>query len=507
MILHKGNIYLSFLIVFLDMESISPATFAYESLDYFSQWCWKGTTGHLPNAKFHKEIYDMLQYRGEAGKQFEKTKRLHIEAPREHAKTTCVSVKYPLWRIGLDQNIRVVVISRTGALAASINREVRRNIENNPRYHQVFPEVTPDSPWGDEQFQVKRSRIMKDPTFYGTGLEGSVTGIRGDLLILDDPFDLNEVRTKAQRDKVQKWIDSVTISVLPPDGEMVCIGTRWHEEDYWGTLLEKNVDKGGDWVCKVYQAIENYEDPVNKWQVLWPERWNATALDKRRRDVGSLMFKSLYQNNPAGLEGALFNKDWLAYYDAQSLALINTEHFDFIMAVDPAISEDPKANRTSIATIACDRRTSNIYILDFWVDRVDFPTQVKKIMEYAKRRQIPGIPFMRLIQIRKIGVESTAYQKALYSSLYEKGLPIVEVKHSRRSKLERMLGLQPHFENGRIMLPKGFKPNWIDRFMEEYTSYPRGRYDDMLDSLEIAVELTQTTRGKSAMDLWVGRGR
>jgi predicted phage terminase large subunit-like protein len=418
-------------------------------------------------------------------------------------------VKYVLWRIGRDPNLRVVVISRTGALAASINREVRRNIDNNERYRRVFPEIQADSPWGDEAFQVKRKAIMKSPTFYGTGLEGSVTGIRGDLLILDDPFDLNEVRTEASREKVRSWIDSVTISILPPDGELVSIGTRWHEDDYWGTTLGKSVENGGDWVCKVYRAIENYDDPPEKWRVLWPERWSAEALEKRQRDVGSLMFRSLYQNDPYGLKGALFKEEWLTYYDPKIFAETHPKYFVFFMAVDPAISEDPEADQTAIVTIAFDLRTSDIYVINIWTGRINFPKQVKKIIEYAKRRRLPGFPFPKGVSITKIGIESVAYQKALYSSLYNKNLPVVEVKTGIRSKLERMLGLQPNFENGRIKFPKGnITYNWIDKFMSEYLSYPRGKHDDILDSLEIAVKLTQEeVFGESSMSKWIGGRR
>jgi len=138
-------------------EFVPDEHLAYFNLRYFSEWCWGHVPRHRPNAPFHNEIYDILQYKGEDGELFKRTHRLHVEAPRYHAKTTCFSVKYPLWRIGRDQNVRVVVISRTGKLATDINREVRRNIENNPFYRRVFPEIEAHSPWGDEAFQVKRS--------------------------------------------------------------------------------------------------------------------------------------------------------------------------------------------------------------------------------------------------------------------------------------------------------------------------------------------------------------
>ena len=481
--------------------SVPEEDWARYNLVAFSEFCWPN---HLPNADFHDEIYNTLMYKGEAGKEFRRTRRLHIEAPREHAKTTAVSVKYVLWKIGRNPNIRVVIISRTGSLATNINHEVRRNIENNELYHRVFPGIKPDTPWGGDAFQVRRSEIMKSPTFYGTGLEGSVTGFRGDLLILDDHFDLNEVRTAAQREKVRNWIDSVTVSILPPDGELIAIGTRWAEGDYWGTLLDKSVEKGGDWVCKVYRAVENYEDDPSVWRVLWPERWSASALAKRRRDLGTLMFKSLMQNDPYGVEGAIFKQDWLTYYDPSVFDGGLVRHLVFIMAADPAISESPEADRTAITTIAVDRRNRDIYVVDVWADKIDFFRQIEKIEEYASRENIPLVP--GTVKIFKVGIETQAYQKALYSSLYPLGLPVVEVKQSR-NKFDRILGLQPHFESGRIKLPDPHKirVNWMEKFMGEYLSFPRGKYADILDSLEITMRIAGETKGRSSMAFWMKR--
>jgi len=347
---------------------------------------------------------------------------------------------------------------------------------------------------------------MKTPTFYGVGLEGSITGIRADLIILDDPFDLSEARSESGRARVRTWIESVVMPILTPDGEVVAIGTRWSEDDYWGELIIRDVEKGGNWVVKVYRAIENYDDPIEKWRMLWPERWPAEKLAARRNDVGSLMFKSLYQNNPAGMRGATFNTDWLSYYDPSVFTAGIMRHLVFMMAVDPAISESQEADRTAIVTIAIDRRTREIYVIDVWAERIDFPTQVKKIVEYATRDRLPFMP--KTVAISKVGIESVAYQKALFSSIYELGLPVVEVKRGRGAKDIRIMSLQPHFESGRIKLPdpNKIRVNWMDKFTSEYINYPRGKHDDILDSLEITMELAGETRGKSSMSYWMHPG-
>ena len=480
------------------VQGVRAEDWAYQSLEFFSRYGWQGDPDHVANAPFHREIYDILQYRGEAGRKFKETGMLHIEAPREHAKTTIMSVKYPIWRIGRDHDIRIVVVSKTSSFATNILREVRGNIEDNEYVRRVFPDLEADKPWGDEAFQVKRTKIMKMPTFYGVGLGGQLTGMRADLVILDDPYDLNEVQTEAQREKTENWIKSIVMNIIVPGGELVFISTRWHQDDYAGKVIGQSVENGGPWVVKVYKAIQDDGETV-----LWPNRWPMERLMARKRQVGSLIFECQFNNDPSGFEGALFKESWLTYYDPSIMTPGFVKDLSFVMGVDPAISESPEADRTALVDVACDRRRGDIYVVDVWADRVDFPSQVEKIVERGRRRSIAGVPGN--MKIGKIGVESVAYQKALYSSLYREGLPVVEVKHSKRSKLERMLGLQPHFMNGRIRLPdpKVIRVNWYDKFMEEYLSYPRGRHDDILDALEIAVEIGQIRHGKSSMGSWV----
>ena len=115
--------------------------------------------------------------------------------------------------------------------------------------------------------------------------------------------------------------------------------------------------------------------------------------------------------------------------------------------------------------------------------------------------------------MQKVGIESVAYQRALQQAVYTRGLPVVEVKHSKRSKIQRMIGLQPHFENGRIKFPSstgdasGVKPRWWEAFKEEYLSFPRGRHDDRLDALQIAFEIANVVTGGSSIPFGPGQSK
>jgi len=491
----------------LSLVDVSAEDLAYANLRFFSEYCWENMEDHKKNGDFQNEWYELLQ--GD-----DRPRRLHIQAARQHAKTTCIGVKYPLWRVGRNPDLRVLVVSQSATLATTIVREIRMNIEENERLRAVFPALRePDGrvsrPWTNNELQVKRSSgvILKDATFVGIGLGGSLTGKRADLIIVDDPFDENEVRTEAQRKKVEDWIEKVLLPTLTPDGEVIMVGTPWSYNDYWSRLEGKSVENGGNYVVLKYPAIKNYAPdlPVEEWEMQWPEVWTPQWMEERRGEMGSVKWNCLYLLDPSGFEGALFKGDWLTFFDPSIFTEGYVRDFEYYMGVDPNISDSVESDRLGIVTIAFDRKKGDIYVLDVYAEVTDFPTQMKKIMELARRRQLPFIP--KEVRVRKVGIEANAWQQAVSKTAYANLLPVIEVKQ-KQTKYDRMVALGPHFESGRFKFPDPrFGVNWWDRFESEYLSYPKGRYRDVLDALQIAFEMVGESKKDSSMENWVREDR
>jgi predicted phage terminase large subunit-like protein len=144
----------------------------------------------------------------------------------------------------------------------------------------------------------------------------------------------------------------------------------------------------------------------------------------------------------------------------------------YVMGVDRGINESPTSDDTAITTLGVDRETRECYVLEIWRDRIDFPSQVKMIQskyEYMERRGT---------HVTKIGVESTAYQKALARSTFLVGLPVSEIRPSG-SKIHRMLGLSPSIENGRNRFPDPAvrRESWFESFKIYYLAFPNGMHD------------------------------
>jgi len=338
------------------------------------------------------------------------------------------------------------------------------------------------------------------------GLEGSITGIRADVIIVDDLVDQNNVMTDSQREKVNQFWDTVVMPTLNPDGRIFCVGTRWHAKDFYARLFEDPMYKDHTWMFPALALDEKGDYKVGedgKPISYWPERWPVEALLEIKERMGSLAFASQYQCDPSGYAGAIFNPDHLQYYDPTKTLTHIWNNLDFIMAIDPNITDAPESDNTAIVTGAIDRKHGQIYVLDIFAKPLDFTGQLRELQRHGNRIQmnVGNHKYEPEMKISKIGVEATAYQRSLQQSGYLLGLPVVEVKQHNVKKEIRIIRLQPHIESGRIRFPDPsiIKVPWWDAFFEEYFTYPKGRRDDRLDALEMLMSMVSESFGASGI--------
>lgn len=188
------------------------------------------------------------------------------------------------------------------------------------------------------------------------------------------------------------------------------------------------------------------------------------------------MWSALYQQRPQPPEGGLLKRSWIKYYQPAEIPIF--EDLDIYQGWDLAISTKDTADYTVCTTIGV-ADNNMIYVLDWFRDKIDFPTQVKMVEKQAKKWD----PLL-------IGIESNAYQKALPQYLKETSfLPIKELNRTKDKNIRITAGFIA-FENGKILLPD--KHPELENFKDEYIYFPHGKHDDMLDSTELALQLMKS---------------
>ena len=154
-------------------------------------------------------------------------------------------------------------------------------------------------------------------SMWSAGVGGSVTGKGADLLVVDDPIKNSEEATSlTHQDRVWNWWTSTARTRLQQGAVCVVVMTRWHSSDLLGRLLSGyDGTDARDWLEIKLPAIWDKDVPDllgrAKGQLLWPERFDDSEMEKTRRSVGEETWAALYQQTP--LDQTAFGKVYHAF--------------------------------------------------------------------------------------------------------------------------------------------------------------------------------------------------
>lgn len=237
----------------------------------------------LRNAQFHWDWHNTMQ----------ENEHVVLIAAVEHSKSQSVSVGRVLFELGINPNARIALISSTEKLAKKPLKQIRAEIERNPRLHRVFPHLRRSSrsedPWTSTAITVERQTTARDPSIQVLGAFGAIVGSRLDIIVLDDVLSFENTRTEEQRKKIIEWFDTTVYTRAVIHAKVYAIGTPWHPED-----LLHELSKRPAFAVRRYAAVENPHDPPRKWRPIWPEQWPLERLLHRRANMPEAHFIRKY---------------------------------------------------------------------------------------------------------------------------------------------------------------------------------------------------------------------
>lgn len=402
--------------------------------------------------------------------------RIALASPRGHGKSTIASVFYPLWLALFEKRKDITIISASEGLAIEWLRKIKRELEINRRIIAFFGELKSDK-WSEGQIILKNASRVN---IRARGAGGQIRGFRPDVLICDDLETNESVESEEQRKKLKDWIFKDCLNTLMPEGQFIIIGTIIHPLSVLSDLLV--ADNG--WVSKKYQAyIDGKQEAGNE---LWGELWSHERLQQRKREIGSWAFASEYMNNPISDETVPIKEDQIRYWkDFPS-------QYSSVLTVDPAYSDDEKADYKTCSHIAIDQQM-NRYLASYV--RTHAP-----IGEFQDA--IINLWLQNKNTVTAIGIPNSGVEKAFFDSFLKKCEerklypPVVELKNSftqtgtsisiRGKKARVTAALQPLFEQGKYFI----SPNHIEA-RDELLTIGSSRWDDIVDTLAYAEQILQ----------------
>ena len=433
--------------------------------------------------------------------------------PRDHQKSAIAGL-YAAWRVTRDPTIRILYISSTSNLATKQLKFIK-DILTSDNYRLYWPEMVEKEEakrekWTEREISVdhplRKEAYVRDPTIWTAGLTTNIVGMHCDLSILDDVVVSGNAYTEDSREKVKNQY-SLLSSIEGTNAQQLVVGTRYHPNDLYSSLLELTLDQydelGSVKESKPLFQVEQYQVESagdGTGEFLWPKmrapdgRWygfDAEILARKRStyQLSPTQFRAQYYNDPSDTDSSPIKRDLFQYYDMSYLSrrdgmwFFKGDKLNVVAAVDFAYSTGKKSDASSIVVVGCDH-LNNYYVLD--IDR--FKTD--KISDYFDH-------ILKLYEkwgFRKIRAEVSVAQAVIVKDLKENyirpyglALSVDEFRPSRwlGSKEERILAvLEPKYSNGQIW---HYQAGNI-QVLEEELIFTNPPHDDVKDALASAID-------------------
>lgn len=419
-------------------------------------------------------------------------KRLALNAPRDHGKSFFFSFAYVIWRlyynwipselVGFPSIPRIslgYIFSATQDQAINFLEIVKNEIETNPLLTHLIPDHREN--WSKTEIKCANGSIVR-----ARGWGVRVRGAHPVWVVCDDVLNDESIYSEVTRNKQIDYFFSAVTPMVVPGGQIIIIGTPFHQLDLYHKLAENPVYK--------FQKCAAIDEAGN---ALWPTRYDKASLELKKQEVGSTRFAREYLCVPISDESSLFPAHILEQcYDHEfemptHLTQKERDGLRIFTGVDLALSTTVGADFTVITTIGIDEY-KNKWILDIRRKRgMPMSEQLREIQDV-------NTAFRPL----KILIEDNAFQRVFRDELVRNtDLPVdgfTTTAHNKNKAERGVPSLQVQFENKKFVIARKTDRDrrMTDPLVNELKCFSwhdgrlqgLGAHDDCVLSLWIATE-------------------
>lgn len=400
-------------------------------------------------------------------------KNLIIVAFRGSAKSTIMTMSYPIWSIiGKQQKKFVLILSQTQQQARQHLANIKREFEANEMLKEELGPFRQEDEWSTSSLILPNfgAKIM------AASAEQSIRGIkfgphRPQLIICDDVEDMNSVKTYEGREKTYKWFTGEVLPLGDKDTKIITVGNLLHKDSLVMRLKDNINNNKLEATFKAYPIIDNDS------KALWSGKFiNQADIEKLKREIGDeVSWQREYMLRIIATEGQVIKESWLQYYDELPKHL---EVRNVAIGVDLAISQKTTADYTAMvcAKIYGYGPEAKIYILPNPINsRLDFSQIVKQIVLLSNTFG-SGATFY---------IENVAAQEYLVQNLgYEYGhINVVGISVAGTDKRSRLNATTHQIQSGNVLFPK----EGAEMLIQQLLGFGSERYDDLCDSFSLLV--------------------
>lgn len=466
----------------------------------------------LSSAYFTQEYlgYTLAPFQKELHKIIKHNNKVLFTVSRNTGKTDVVLAPIIMHTHLFNPDKSSLLTSRSNDLIKKVINYIDSHFQNNERILTDFAyELRDYKRTNNDLIFNTNDHSSKQYTIEARSIDSSLTGNHYDYLWADDLEDDKSVLTAHSRQKTKDFYNTTISPLLNPGAKQVASGTFKHLDDIYNQWI-----KSKTWYH--YNAPVAYKMPESwnlvyddngvaidigkikgDYKLLFPERWNIKDIILKIAEIGRTAFEREYQNNIKALQNTTLKLDWIKKcaitkekaeeYDVELIPPL--QNLEIYQGVDVAIGEKQQNDYFVVETIGVQRLPKfKIFVLDWYRDKIGFPMQIKMMKALAKSSLNSvwndRISKGELWRVLLTKIESNAYQLALSQALIQTTNMNIKPEPSTTNKEAAIIANSTKFENKLIYLPIDH-PHYND-FEREYSDFPKGAHDDMLDAHRIA---------------------
>jgi len=359
--------------------------------------------------------------------------RLLVNVPPEHAKSTVITVNYSTYRIALNPNVRIIVVSKTLVKAREFVYAIKQRL-SHPRWLKLQTTFGPEGGWKEDSDTWRvdtvylgsdaRNSSEKDPTIQALGMGGQIYGARADLIILDDCITTANAH---EYEKQINWLQKEVITRLGKNGKLLVVGTRIAPTDLYKELRDPKHWSGGKspFTYMGMPAVLQYAEKPKDWITLWPKsdspwdgddetpdeegyfpKWDGPTLAKRRGEVTPSTWALVYQQEdvtedsifpPELVQGSINGMRKRGPLKPGVTGHPKQVEGYTVVGFDPAMS-----GNAAFVAMTYNRHDGKIYVLDVLNMSEPTPQKIQQAIE----------DFVHRFKPQELRVEINAHQKA-----------------------------------------------------------------------------------------------
>lgn len=424
---------------------------------------------------------------------------LLINVPPGCMKSLLVGVMWPAWEWTNTKrrHYRYLGTSHKQDLAVRDNLKCRRLIQS-AWYQARWPIVLTSDQNAKTKFENADTGFREAMSFT------SMTGSRGDRVILDDPLSVDDALSEADLLSARTtFLESLPTRVNNDESAIVVIMQRLHEGDTSGIILDKKLPYVHLMLPMRFEPSRKcvtsigFKDPRKKdGDLLFPSRFSAKKVAELELTLGEYATAGQLQQRPTPRGGGLFKRKYLNLWSADQ----KLPDIEFVLqSYDTAFTEKTANDPTACSVWGIFKRKDGLkcgLLLDAWDDNLNYPALRKRAMADYKARY-GGIPGDQLHPGRRpdcVLVEEKGSGISLLQDMRAARLPVHAYNPGRADKYARAQMALPLYELDIFYVlesPKrpGEPISWANGFVNQLTTFGHkvSAHDDYVDTFTQAV--------------------